>query len=157
MSSSDGLERLSEAVIDAREQHFRLVWVAGGAAMERSHLLKAYADFTSSRYIEVGKSLSERLLELPVPQRAVSVQDTLSGLLANARDQITCLDHIEILFEPSLHVNAVEMVKSLSRYFLMVVAWPGHAEQQSLIFGPKGHPSSLAIPVTDLESSVLSI
>ncbi|MCX6880597.1 MAG: hypothetical protein NTW21_43345 [Verrucomicrobia bacterium] len=49
------------------------------------------------------------------------------------------LDHLEILFEPSLRLNPVALVKGALRHSLLVVAWPGPSNGDRLIFGPEDH------------------
>jgi hypothetical protein len=141
----------------ARTEHFRLVWVVGGAAMERSALLRAFSESEGCPLLEVGQSLSQALLDVPASLRAASVEECFSDLLDSADGSPVCLDRLEILFEPSLKLYPAELVKNTSRHRTLVASWPGTRDDDSLTFGPEGHPAHRSIPCERMECQIFEI
>ena len=77
------------------------------------------------RHINVGEKLAEELLEFPASRRPLKVAGLLEGLLDDAGDDGVLLDRIEILFEESLKVEPLTLLRSVSRRRLVVVMWRG--------------------------------
>jgi hypothetical protein len=153
--------QLTEKVIElqadltrARREHFRLVWVAGGTASERSALLRALSDAENGVYIEVGKKLSTAMIDVPTPLRTASVEDCFSGCLGNVPFTVSCLDRLEVLFEPSLRINPIALIQGTSRNIPIVASWPGAVTGSHLIFGSPDHPTHMEISKQDLEAIV---
>jgi hypothetical protein len=154
MNLSEKVAELQADVARARREHFRLVWVVGGGSWERTTLLRAFAEADDGEFVEVGKKLSGSLLEVPAPLRTASVEECFAAGLAESPDDVTCLDRLEILFEPSLRINPVSLIKGTSRHSVIVAAWPGTVGQGCLVFGPAEHPSHFRIADQELESIV---
>ena len=154
MDLSAKVTDLQANLANALGEHFRLVWLAGGTASERSVLLRALAEAEDGVFIEVGKSMSEALIEIPVPLRTASVEDSFAQSLVHSAGNVACLDHLEVLFEPSLRINPVALIQRASRYTLLAASWPGTVEGGRLTFGPPGHPAHTEIPERDLESVI---
>jgi len=148
---------LRSALKTARREHFRIIWVVGGSASERSAVIRVVADAEDGAVLDVGRLLSAALIEVPSPHRAVSVDDAFSDMLSNGGKEVLCLDHLEILFETSLMLQPIDLVKNASRRFLLVASWPGTFAQDSLVFGPEDHPAHLKTPCRDLECLIHSI
>ena len=132
---------LGEICLRADRAHFRMVWVVGGTAAERSALLRGFAEATAGELIELGKGLSAALIDVSASLRAASVEDCFARLLEDRPGPILCLDHLEILFEPSLRLNPVELLKNSSRHRLLVASWPGTIQGDRITFGPEEHPA----------------
>lgn len=152
MNLTERIAELQADVARARREHFKLVWVAGGTAPARSILLRGLADAEDGICVEVGRILSEALIEIPAPLRTASMDQCFAGCIAAPSGALTCLDHLEILFEPSLKINPVQLVRSASRHALLVASWPGRAESNRLVFGPPDHPARTQVAHRDLES-----
>ena len=148
---------LRAALLTARREHFRIIWVVGGSASERSAVIRAVADAEDGAVLDVGRLLSAALIEIPSPHRAVSVDDAFSDMLSSGGKEVLCLDHLEILFETSLMLQPIDLVKNASRRFLLVASWPGTLTQDSLAFGQEDHPAHLKIPRQDLECLIHAI
>jgi len=154
MNLPEKVTELQADVARASGEHYRLVWVAGGTASERSALLRALAEAEDGAFIEVGKKLSTALIEVPAPLRTASVEDCFAACLGESPSVVTCLDHLEILFESSLRINPVTLVTGASRHALLVAAWPGMAHAGRLIFGSPDHPAYMERSKQDLEAIV---
>jgi hypothetical protein len=154
MPYSDKIPELQADLARARSEHYRLVWLAGGTDSERSSLLRALAEAEDGVFVEVGKKLSAALLEVPAPLRTASVEECFAACLGESSCPVTCLNHLEILFESSLRINPVTLVKRASRHALIVAAWPGVVDGHGLTFGSPDHPTFMELTRQELESLV---
>ena len=121
--------------------HYRLVWVVGGTSSARSALLREFVASGGNKLLELGKELSAALIDVAASLRAASIEDCFSELLDRSPASILCLDHLEILFETSLRLNPVELLKNSSRHRPLVASWPGSAQGDRIAFAPEEHPS----------------
>jgi len=130
--------------------HFRLLWIAGGDDLKRHALLQEIAKDLGAPLLEVGKMLSAALLDLPIKLRAVSAEECFHDLLKEGAGEIRCLDHLDILFDQSLHLDAISLIKNSSRRFTLVASWPGVHKGDMLSYGSPDHPSFVQFtPVKD--------
>lgn len=148
---------LRSALATSRQEHFRVIWVVGGSASDRSAIIRSVADAENGTVLDIGKLLSVALLELTSPFRAVSVDDAFSDILSSGGKEVLCLDHLEILFETSLMLQPIDLVRNASRRFHLLASWPGTFSQDFLIFGPDDHPAHVKIPRQDLECLIHAI
>jgi ABC-type thiamine transport system ATPase subunit len=124
-----------EAAVDAQASGYeRLVLIVGPPGSGKSSVLRDAAKGRGWPVTNLGLELAQRMLELPVQQRPARALDTIRGLLDDLDSDVACLDNIELLFEPSLQLDPLGLLQSLSRQKTLVVAWPG------IIAGDEGSP-----------------
>jgi hypothetical protein len=156
--SSDRGELFSELnslLSKVSAHHYRLLWLAGGAANDRSQVLQFYSEDLTPTPINVGLELSRALIDTPPAQRAATALDLFSELLADK--SVIILDRLEILFESSLLLNPLDLVKTASRHRVIIASWPGDILDGAFRFGPDGHPSSQSYPVDTTEDYFLTL
>lgn len=141
----------------ASREHFRMILVVGGTATDRSTIIRGVADAADGALLDIGRLLSAAMIEIAAPHRAVSVDDAFSDILASGGKDVLCLDHLDVLFEVSLRLQPIDLVRNASRRFLLVASWPGTTTSDSLVFGPEEHPAHLKIPRQDLECLIHAI
>jgi hypothetical protein len=130
--------------------HFRLLWIAGGDASKRHAHLQEIAKDSGVPLLDVGKMLSAALLDLPVKLRAVSAEECFHDLLKEGAGDVRCLEHLDILFDQSLQLDAISLIKNSSRRFTLVASWPGVHKGDMLSYGSPDHPSFVQFtPVKD--------
>lgn len=143
-------ELLSEVrlgVERASQLYYRLLVVVSNDEVAGSRHL---AEGLGMRRINVGEKLGETLLEVPVNSRPLKVARLLEDLLDDVGDDRVLLDHVEILFEESLKVEPLTLLKSVSRRRLIVVVWRGEIEAGNLVYGLPGHPEYRSYPARDV-------
>ena len=88
--------------------------------------------------INVSKVLSEKLLEISKHKYPMYVNDILIESL-ESKEEIYILKYIEILFDPQLKINPVQLFEQLSKTYKLIVEWPGSYKDNQLFYGEYGH------------------
>jgi hypothetical protein len=128
--------------------YYPLVWLVAEAAEDATTVLSRVASHHHTTVISVGKQLAEALIPMTTPQRRRQAGTLLQDLAQPQGGGIVFLDRLEVLFEPTLSMNAGKQIESLSRSCTAIVAtWPGRHVGASLVFGNPGHPSYQTHPL----------
>lgn len=140
-----------EAAVDALASGYeRLVLIVGPPGSGKSSVLRDAADERHWPVTSLGLELAERMLEVPVQQRPARALDTISAILDELNSDVACLDNIELLFEPSLQLDPLGLLQSLSRQKTLVVAWPGgivgDEDSPRLVHAERPHPEYREYP-----------
>ncbi|KIX33650.1 tRNA delta(2)-isopentenylpyrophosphate transferase [Burkholderia pseudomallei] len=132
----DKLERLVRDVADFQSKLILLVGVNG-----KTPLLRALAEQLKTAPINIGAELGHRLAVTPVLKRSFSVGELLREIADSVSiDAPLLLDNIEVLFEPSLKINPLDLIKRLAHSRCVVAAWPGEIRDTRLVHASMGHP-----------------
>lgn len=108
---------MSDFIESLRLKHAKLSFVVGSS----DELL---ADHYQSS-INLNTELSKALLNIPLAKRPLLVYPLLSDIISNKASTYICLVGLEILFEPSLQIQAVDLLKQLAHDHVVVSIWPG--------------------------------
>lgn len=108
---------MSDFIESLRPKHTKLRFVVGSS----DELLAGH--YQSS--LNLNTELSKALLNIPLAKRPLLVYALLSDIISNKASAYICLVGLEILFEPSLQIQAVDLLKQLAHDHVIVSAWPG--------------------------------
>ena len=145
---------LADAVSAADTAYYGLVLLVGQHGSGKSRVLRAAAA-SEWPVVNLGVELTQALVSLPESRRSLAVSGVLEGLVASRQAPVVALDDIEVLFEPSLRLQPLELLKQISRTTVLVVAWPGTLDRDRLTFGEPGRPEHVTLASTGV--SALSI
>jgi hypothetical protein len=85
--------------------------------------------------------LATRLAAVSNTQRPIEVRQALQELSDNgANAGPLLLVNIELMFDPSLQINPLEIVRSLARSKPVVMVWPGELRGDRLVYADMSHP-----------------
>ncbi|PWR17931.1 BREX-3 system P-loop-containing protein BrxF [Zavarzinia aquatilis] len=130
------LERLIEDVSDLQGKLILLVGSSG-----KTRLLRALARRLNTASLNIGVELGRRLTATPDSDRGFSLNESLREVTVNARNDVPLLlDNLEVLFEPSLKINPLNVIKLLAHSRPVIAAWPGEMRDDHLIYAGIGHP-----------------
>jgi len=124
----------------------KLLVVVGSHGAGKTGLVQKIAKELKWPAVNVGTEVSRRLLSLTVRQRRLKAEEVVSDALdATGRREI-CLDNIEVLFDPTLKLNPVNLLLHLSRNRVLIAAWKGRLEGGSLVYAYPEHPEHFRGP-----------
>lgn len=141
MIPEESLGRLDRLVSEIGSLNCKLVLVVGSSGAGKSKLLAELAKRHQTSVLNVGAALGRALLSVPISRRHLQAPDLLRGLSDNAAaSELIVLDDIELLFDRTLQLNPLDLLKRLAHGRRVVAAWPGEFQENRLIYALTGHP-----------------
>lgn len=138
-SSNPALDRLERLVAEVGDLQSKLILLAGNGG--KTQLLRSLGERLQSLPVNVGVKLGQRLAATPVSERGFSANELLRDITVSARSNAPLLlDNLEVLFEPSLKINPLDLIKRLAHARSVVAVWPGELRDDRLVYARLGHP-----------------
>jgi hypothetical protein len=137
--SSPALERLMQLTGEIGDLQSKLILLLGNTG--KTKLLRMLAQRLNIMPLNVGVELGHRLATAPFSERAFSTNELLRDITDSARGAAPLLlDNLEVLFEPSLKINPLDIIKRLAHSRRVVAVWPGEQRDDRLVYARMGHP-----------------
>jgi hypothetical protein len=134
------LEALERMAIDVSALHNKLILLVGPPGGGKSALLLAFGKSAGVESLNVGAVLGRRLAAMPHKQRHLQAGTELRELADEyAKGDLLLLDNIELLFDTSLQINPLELLKRHAHSKRVVAVWPGELRQGRLTYAHMGH------------------
>ena len=132
------LERLTTEVADLNS---KLILLVGPSRSGKTKLLRDLGTKLHIEPLNLGLRLGRRLAATSKGERGFSA----SELLREIADQdgpadLLLLDNLELLFEPTLKLNPLDLVKRLAHSKRVVAVWPGELRGDRLTYADINHP-----------------
>ena len=139
------LAALESLVEDVMPLHSKLILLIGGPHSSKTALLHSLAKSKCVTTLNVGAELGGRLAGLPQRQRHLQTTTILRELAdQHAPGDLLLLDNIELLFDRSLQLDPLDLLKRHAHAKRVVAVWPGElqgdAKTGRLIYADMGHP-----------------
>jgi len=134
------MRAIESAISKAGSSYHKLLLLIGKSGAGKTALLHHISQKMELPLINLGLLLSQQLLSLTVRQRKLKVADIIEDILDEGDAPKVGVDNTEIIFEPSLKVNPVGLLKNISRNRLIIWAWNGDIEGDHLTYAYRGHP-----------------
>lgn len=131
---------IESAISKAGSAYHKLLLLVGKSGAGKTPLLRHISQKMEIPLINLGLLLSRQLLSLTVQQRKLKVSDIIEDILDEQDAVRIGVDNTEIIFEPSLKVNPIGLLKNISRNRLIIWAWNGGIEGDHLTYAYRGHP-----------------
>jgi replication-associated recombination protein RarA len=132
------LELLATAIASL---HSKLILLVGSQSTGKTSLLKAFGKRVEAEPLNVGSQLGLRLAGLSQKQRPIEAISLLRELAdQHAKDDLLLLDNIEILFDRSLQLDPLDLLKRQAQVRCVVAVWPGDLHDGRLTYAVMGHP-----------------
>ena len=139
------LSRLDKEIPYLKNKYNKILYLY---EYKKGDTLKYYSEVNKLPYINVNLYLSEKLMDVKPNRRPYKVVDLMNSLGDND-DDIICIDYFEILFEPSLKLQPIDILKNLSRRKTVLVAWRYELKDGYLVYAQPGHPEYKKELITD--------
>ncbi len=120
------LEKLKHLVDEVGELQSKLVLLIGQPHSGKTALLHTFAQSKGVKPLNVGADLGGRLATMPQRQRHLQTTTILRELAdQQATGDLLLLDNIELLFDRSLQLDPLDLLKRLAHVKRVVAVWPG--------------------------------
>lgn len=135
------LEELQRRLLDVEHLHSKLILLVGGTAEERTALLEALRAVQLAAPLHLGVALASALAELPQRERHLQTGNLLRAVAqSHSPSGPLLIDGVELLFDTSLKVNALDLLRRQSLARPVVAGWPGEWRSGRLSYATLGHP-----------------
>ncbi len=135
------IEALDRLVEDVSGLNSKLVLLIGHPRTGKSSLLGRLAENRQMRLLNVGMELGRKLLSVSSTRRHLQATDMLKELADDSsHNGLLIMDNIEILFDQTLKLSPLELLKRHAHARRVVAAWPGELREGRLSYATTGHP-----------------
>ena len=139
------IEKLDRLVDEVGALHSKLVLLLGAPQTGKTALLHALAKRRGLEPLNVGAELGHRLAAIRQRQRHLQTATILRELAdQHASDDLLLVDNIEILFDRSLQLDPLDLLKRHAHVKCVVAVWPGELQGDTkmgrLTYADVGHP-----------------
>lgn len=135
------LEQLDQLVNEISALHSKLILLIGPPGSGKTNLLADLAGRRDMQVMNVGGVLGPRLASLSQRHRALQVGAVMRELTDEyASGDLILLDNLELLFDRSLKLDPLDLLKHHAHGRRVVAVWPGALCDGRLIYAQMGHP-----------------
>lgn len=144
-------EAIFRHVVAAEDLYHRLVLVVAPSGQGKTGVVKQAAETRDWPSINVNLELSKRMLDLTARQRALQASIVLRDLVKGAGGDPVVLDNNEILFDRTLQLDPLRVLKDLSRTKTVVATWNGQIDDSGLTYAEPDHPEYQHYPMSEID------
>ena len=105
--------------------------------------------------VNINKALSGRLIGVPQSDRAKSVERIIADLINTAQSAVVQLTGLEILFDRSLSIDPIRLLRACAKNKTLIVRWPGEVTNDGLSYAAPSHPEYRSYRASDLSDVIL--
>lgn len=119
----------------------KLILLVGPCRSGKTQLLRQLGAKLNIEPLNVGLELGRRLAATPNNKRGFSASELLREIADKEQtEDPLLLDNLEVLFEPSLQINPLDLVRRLAHSKGIVAVWPGELRNDRLVYADMSHP-----------------
>lgn len=135
------LEKLDQVVDEIGSLNSKLILLIGPPRSGKTRLLNDLGKRRQLPILNVGAALGRQLLAVPSARRHIETAALLKDLAdRHAAGDLVLLDNIELLFDHTLQLNPLELLKRHAHVRRVVAVWPGELNDNRLSYATMGHP-----------------
>lgn len=135
------IEKLERLISEIGDINSKLILVVGPSHSGKTQLLRQLGAKLDIEPLNVGLELGRRLAATPNNKRGFSAGELLREIGDKERtDDPLLLDNLELLFEPGLQINPLDLIRRLAHSKRVVAVWPGELRGDRLIYADMSHP-----------------
>lgn len=125
----------------------RILFVVGGPGSGKSKLIRELAEQDGWKYIEAKDLIEEELLEIARDLRPQMAKDVMCKALKACGSEVILLDSVNVLFAPILNLEPIELLKTISRMYPLIVGWRGTYDGTELHLEHNNNPKYFSFTV----------
>ena len=140
---------LIQTIADASKKYHKLVIVIGLPNTGKTRIINKIKENTNTVYINLNLVLSEKLLNHSSKEQQYKVEELLHETIEQNQNKTLLFDNNEILFDPNLNLDVLNLFKKISRHQTCIISWTGLLTDGKLRFSETGYWGSK--PSYDIE------
>lgn len=134
-----------------KEAESKLLIVTGKPGSGKSKVLREAAADKGWDYVDCRLLITEEFLELLPAQRQERAAEIMTEILGNYSSGVILLDRLQTFFVPVFHIDVADLLKKLSKQFVIVTAWPGYLENGVLCYDKFDGTESIRVQADGLK------
>lgn len=135
------LAKLERLIGEVGDLNSKLILLVGPSRSGKTQLLRQLGAKLNIEPLNVSLELGRRLAATPNNKRGFSAGELLREIADKERtEDPLLLDNLELLFEPSLQINPLDLVRRLAHSKRVVAIWPGELRNDRLVYADMSHP-----------------
>ncbi|MEJ1958918.1 MAG: BREX-3 system P-loop-containing protein BrxF [Nitrosomonadales bacterium] len=120
------ISRLETLTSEISALHSRLILLIGSRRSGKSALLNSFGERMGVTPLNIGSELGQRLTPITHKQRHLQAGNLLRELAdIHAPGDLLLIDNIELLFDPTLQLSPLDLLKKQAHTKKVVAVWPG--------------------------------
>ena len=148
---------LNQILSDASKKYHRLVIVLGLPHTGKSKILHKFKEYSKTVLINLNLVLSEKLLNFPSTIQQFKVEEIIQNIITPYQNKTLLVDNTEILFDPNLNLDVLNLFKRISRHQTCIITWTGSISDGKLRFSESGYwGSKTSYELGDIEIIILN-
>ena len=135
------LNQLEQLISEIGDLNSKLILLVGPSRSGKTQLLRQLGTKLNIEHLNVGLELGRRLAATPNNKRGFSAGELLREISDKEHTEAPLLlDNLEMLFEPGLQINPLDLVRRLAHSKRVVAVWPGELRGDRLVYADMSHP-----------------
>ena len=149
------LEPVLKEVNNLEYRTHRLTLVVGPPQSGKTAFIRKLADTYQAPVLNLNQELVQALLDVPVRLRPLKALEFTKSLITRVPHRTVFLDPTEIIFEPDLKLNPLNLLRDCSRNKTLVATWNGQIDDHYLIFSEPNYPDYCRYPLLELKDILI--
>lgn len=125
----------------------RILFIVGGPGSGKSKLIRELAEQDGWKYIEAKELIDDEFLEIARDLRPDMAKDVMCKALKACGSDVILLDNVNVLFAPILNLKPIELLKTVSTMYPIVVGWRGRFDGDNLFLEHNNNPNYFSFKV----------
>lgn len=134
------IDRLEDTISAVSSLNAKLILIIGPPQSGKSRLLDQLSDRRGAPILNVGRTLGQKLLAIPSTRRPLQATEILSDIADEyTHRDLLLLDNIELLFDRTLQLDPLDLLKRRAHARRVIAVWPGELQDRRLSYAATGH------------------
>jgi len=141
-----------DEISQVAKTYHRLLLLVARTSADASRYMTDLATRLGHPVTNLNAELSSAMLDVPHRQRQLKAHKFVGDIVDGEATDLVLFDHTDILFSPALQLDAVALLKSLSRNKTVVATWQGEIKGGKVQHAEEWHPEYQSHSIDDIRA-----